>query len=255
LGTLQESGLTFNPNAKKYVTAHGSQDMKFNVPYYAQTSEFTCGPACVLMVLKHFDPKFKMNRAFEFEIWRQCNMIGIRGADPFGLAVPLIDAGLEVYLVTERAKMIDERAWSRRLLRSFSRDEIELSFLGMRENRKRALARNLQVQYKRPTVAEIQRRALEGHVPITLVHMGVVHSLNIPHWVVVTYADDEKVVFNDPYPPKGRRGLVLSHERFQKILDDIGTRIGMSPSVVFIRKRQADSHSVRKISAENQQRS
>jgi hypothetical protein len=210
--------------------------MKFNVPYYAQTAEFTCGPACVLMVLRHFDPTVRLNRTFEFEIWRQCNMIGIRGADPFGLAVPLIDAGSEVRLVTQRKNVVDEKAWRRRLLRLFSREEIELSFFGMKENRQRALIRNLQVQYKRPVVADIIRGVQEGFVPIALVHMGAVHSLNIPHWVVITDADDQKVVFNDPYPPKGRRGLVLSQEKFQKILDDIGSRIGMSPSVLFVRK-------------------
>jgi hypothetical protein len=107
----------------------------------------------------------------------------------------------------------------------------------MRENQRRALNRNLPVQYKRPTVSDVVGGVRAGFVPIALVHMGVVHSLNIPHWVVVTDAVEERVVFNDPYPPKGRRGLVLSQEKFQKIIDDIGTRIGMSPSVLFARKR------------------
>ena len=211
--------------------------MKFNLPYYPQTSEFSCGPACVLMAMKHFDPKTKMNRHFEYEVWRKCNMIGIRGADPFGLAVPLIDAGFEVRLVTQRKKVVEEKPWRHRLLGHFSREEIELSFYGMRENQRRALDRNLPVQYKRPLVADIVQGIRDELVPIALVHMGVVHHLNIPHWVVVAYADGERVVFNDPYPPKGRQSLVLSHVKFQKILDDIGTRIGMSPSVLFTRKR------------------
>jgi len=211
--------------------------VKFNLPYYPQTSEFSCGPACVLMVMKHFDPKIKMNRHLEFEVWRQCNMIGIRGADPFGLAVPLIDAGLEVRLVTQRKKVVEEKPWRNRLFRHFSREEIELSFYGMRENQRRALNRNLAVQYKRPLIADIVRGVRDEFVPIALVHMGVVHHLNIPHWVVIADVDEERVVFNDPYPPKGRWGLVLSHAKFQKILDDIGTRIGMSPSVLFTRKR------------------
>jgi len=188
------------------------------------------------MVMKHFDPRIKLNRDLEFEVWRQCNMIGIRGADPFGLSVPLIDAGFEVRLVTQRKKVVDEKPWRRRLLRHFSREEIELSFFGMRENRRRALTRNLPLQYKRPAVADILNGVREGSVPVALVHMGVVHSLNIPHWVVITDADGEKIVFNDPYPPKGRRNLVLSHKKFQRILDDIGSRIGMSPSILFIRK-------------------
>jgi hypothetical protein len=211
--------------------------MKFNVPYYAQSSEFTCGPACVLMVMKHFNRELVLGRELEFEVWRQCNMIGIKGADPFGLSVPLIDAGYEVRLITQHARTVDYERWKRRLLRTsdFSPEEIELSLFGMKENRERAMKRRLHTTYKRPVVADIQRGVRMDYVPIALVHMGVIHSLNIPHWIVVTDADDEQVVFNDPYPPKGRKGLRLSHVKFQKILDDIWTRIGLSPSVVFVK--------------------
>ncbi len=211
--------------------------MKFNVPYYAQSSEFSCGPACVLMVMKHFDPSLEMGRELEFEVWRQCNMIGIKGADPYGLSVPLIDAGYEVRLVTQRKRIVDYEPWRRRLLRHFSSDDIELSIFGMRENKRRALSRGLPVSYKHPIVTDVIRGIQSGFVPIALVHMGVVHSLNIPHWIVVTHADEESVVFNDPYPPKGRKGLRLSHAKFQKILDDIGTKIGLSPSILLIRRR------------------
>jgi hypothetical protein len=106
----------------------------------------------------------------------------------------------------------------------------------MRENQRRALTRGLPVTYKRPTVADLIQGISNGCVPVGLVHMGVIHSLNIPHWVVVTDANNEKIIFNDPYPPKGRKGLTLSHAKFQKILDDIGTRIGMSPSILLVRK-------------------
>jgi hypothetical protein len=210
--------------------------MKFNVPYYSQSSEFSCGPACVLMVMKHFEPGLEIGRELEFEVWRQCNMIGIKGADPYGLSVPLLDAGYEVRLATQRKGIVDYRPWRRRLKRHFSPEDIELSFFGMRENQRRALSRHLLVEYKRPIVADIVRGVLDRYVPVALVHMGVIHSLNIPHWVVVTDADEEKVVFNDPYPPKGHKGLRLPHVKFQKILDDIGTRIGMSPSILFVRR-------------------
>jgi hypothetical protein len=212
--------------------------MKFNVPYYSQTADFTCGPACVLMVMKHFEPELKIGRELEFEVWRQCNMLGVRGADPYGLSVPLIDAGYKVRLITEWKKIVDAKSWRRRLKqrRMFTQEEVELTFLGIKENRRRALNRGLPVQFKRPFVADIIRGVREEFVPIALVHMGVVHSLNIPHWVVVTDANEERVVFNDPYPPKGRRSLKLPQAKFQKILDDIGTRIGMSPSVLFVRR-------------------
>jgi hypothetical protein len=212
--------------------------MKFNVPYYSQTADFTCGPACVLMVMKHFEPELKIGRELEFEVWRQCNMLGVRGADPYGLSVPLIDAGHTVRLITEWKRIVDVKPWRRRLkqARIFTQEEVELTFLGIKENRRKALNRGLAVQFKRPLVEDIIRGVRTEFVPIALVHMGVVHSLNIPHWVVVTDADEERVLFNDPYPPKGHKGIKLPPAKFQKILDDIGTRIGMSPSVLFVRR-------------------
>ena len=208
-----------------------------NMPYYAQTAEFSCGPACVVMVLKFLEPSLRMDRDLEFEVWRQCNMVGVRGADPYGLSVPLIDAGYEVRLITQRRQVINSAQWRRRLVRHFSSEEVELSLLGMKQNRARALRRHLKITFNRPLVDDILTGLSGGYVPIALVHMGVVHSLNIPHWVVVTGADRETIQFNDPYPPKGRKGIRLSHIKFQKILDDIGTRIGLSPSILFVRRK------------------
>jgi len=208
---------------------------RLNMPYYAQSAEFTCGPACVLMVVKHLEPGRRIDRSLEFEVWRQCNMIGIRGADPYGLSVPLMSAGYEVRLLTQRRQAINAVQWRHRLRRRFSRDEVELSLFGMRQNRARALKLRLRVTLKRPTVSDILQALVEGYVPIVLVHMGVVHSLDIPHWVVVTAADHKMVRFNDPYPPRGRKGITLPHSKFQKIIDDIGTRTGFSPSVLFVR--------------------
>ena len=210
--------------------------MKFKIPYYAQSAEFTCGPACVLMIFKFFDPHLKLNRTLEFEVWRQCNMIGVRGSDPFGMSVPLLDAGYEVRLATQRRRMIDPDLWRSRLREhSFTAEDVRLAIFGIAENRKRALGRGLTMEYGRLTVERVASSFSEGFIPIALVHMGVVHQLDIPHWVVVTDAGEDHVAFNDPYPPKGGKGIRVQREEFQKMLDDVGTRIGLSPSAVFIR--------------------
>jgi hypothetical protein len=209
------------------------------IPYYAQTAEFTCGPACVLMIFKHFDPGLRLNRSLEFEVWRQCNMIGVRGADPFGMSVPLLDSGYEIHLVTRRRRAIDLDLWKKRLRQhSFTPEDARLAVFGIAENRKRALGRGLSVEYGRINVERIARSFSEGFIPVALVHMGVVHQYDIPHWVVVTGIGQDHVTFNDPYPPKGGKGIRVSRDEFQTMLDDIGTRIGMSPSVLFIRNCQ-----------------
>jgi hypothetical protein len=210
--------------------------MRFKIPYYAQSAEFTCGPACVLMIFKLFDPHLKLNRTLEFEVWRQCNMIGVRGADPFGMSIPLLDAGYDVHLVTQRRKMIDPVLWKSRLREhSFTSEDARLAVFGIAENKKRALGRGLIVEYSRLSVERVAKSFSEGSIPIALVHMGVVHQFDIPHWVVVTDVGENHVAFNDPYPPKGGKDIHVHREEFQKMIDDIGTRIGMSPSAIFIR--------------------
>jgi hypothetical protein len=188
------------------------------------------------MIFKLFAPHLKLNRTLEFEVWRQCNMIGVRGADPFGISVPLLNAGYKVHLATQRRRMIDFDLWRRRLLEnSFAAEDVSLAVFGIGENRKRALGRGLTVEYSRLTVERIAKSFNEGLIPIALVHMGVVHQFDTPHWVVVVDVGEDHVAFNDPYPPKGGKGICLCREEFQKMLDDVGTRIGLSPSAIFIK--------------------
>jgi Peptidase_C39 like family len=210
--------------------------MRLKIPYYAQTSEFSCGPACVLMIFKFFNSNLKLNRTLEFEVWRQCNMIGVKGADPFGMSVPLLDAGHEVRLLTQRRSMVDPDLWRSRIqeIRLTPEDE-DLTVFGIAENKKRALGRGLTVVYSRLTVKRVAKSFYEGFIPMALVHMGVVHQLDIPHWVVVTDIGDDHIAFNDPYPPKGGKNIRVSREEFRQMLGDVGTRFGLSPSVIFIR--------------------
>jgi hypothetical protein len=221
--------------------AIGGHSMGFKIPYYAQSADFTCGPACLLMIFKLFNPHLKLNRTLEFEVWRQCNMIGVRGTDPFGMSVPLLDAGYKVHLSTQRRRMIDHDLWKHRLREhTFTSEDARLAVFGIAENRKRALDRGLTVNYSRLTVERVAKSCSEGFIPTALVHMGVVHQLDIPHWVVVTDVGEDHVAFNDPYPPKGGKGIRVRREEFQKMLDDVGSRIGMSPSVIFIRNDSSE---------------
>ncbi len=210
--------------------------MKLKIPYYAQSSEFSCGPSCVLMILKFFNPRLKLNRTLEFEVWRQCNMIGVRASDPFGLSVPLLGARYEVRVLTQHRSMLDPDFWKRKRRRpGITPEDAELALFGVAENRKRALGRGLKVSYGPVSVERIAASFNEGFIPVALVHMGVVHRLDIPHWVVVTDAGEDHVTFNDPYPPRGGKDLRVSRKEFQKMLSGIATRSGLSPSAVFVR--------------------
>jgi len=67
-------------------------------PYFHQTTEFTCGPACVMMALASANRKLRPSPALEFKLWREATTIflsaGHGGCEPFGLAVTLRRHGL-----------------------------------------------------------------------------------------------------------------------------------------------------------------
>jgi hypothetical protein len=93
------------------------------------------------------------------------------------------------------------------------------------------------VEFRRPTLDDVRTALREGRLPIALVGMNVVHGYDIPHWVVVTGMEDHTVWVNDPYPPKGRKGLRLTTENLETIMEDICTKVGGSRSLLVVGKR------------------
>src|ERR1700722_16357427 len=49
--------------------------LKAGPPYFHQTTEFTCGPACIMMALAWADASFKPAPALEFQLWRDATTI------------------------------------------------------------------------------------------------------------------------------------------------------------------------------------
>lgn len=191
--------------------------MPVEVPYYAQTAEFSCGAACAVMALKHFDPSVELGRSLEFSAWRQMNMVGIRGADPWGLSVPLLDAGLWVTVVTERERTFETDRWDKFL----EPEEVELGEWAMRDNLRRARQRGVLEEIRAPTLGDVEDAVRQGRVPICLVHMGLLHGEDVPHWVVPTRIGDDEVTFHDPYPPKGRADVTFDRQEFWSIVEDV----------------------------------
>src|SRR5262249_18077301 len=74
--------------------------------YFHQSTEFTCGPACMMMALAWADRKFAPAPAFEFQLRRRATTVFMgRGpvrCGPYGLAVALKRHGLEPEVYVSR---------------------------------------------------------------------------------------------------------------------------------------------------------
>lgn len=166
------------------------------VPWYPQSLEFTCGPACLMMAMKALDPEITLDRALEIQLWREATTVymtsGLGGCGAQGLALSAWRRGFDVHITLS--------------------NETEMFINGVRSEKKKDVirlveqdfARQLQEACIRPrnrvrTVAGLRRELTGGAFAIVLISNYRLHGDRAPHWVLVTAADDRFFYINDPF--------------------------------------------------------
>ncbi|MBF0247902.1 MAG: GNAT family N-acetyltransferase/peptidase C39 family protein, partial [Alphaproteobacteria bacterium] len=136
------------------------------VPYYPQSLEFTCGPACMMMAMKALDPAMTLDRTLEMRLWREATTIfmtsGHGGCGPFGMALSIWRRGFEVEVhVSEGVGLFvdgvrdDDKKDVIRLVHADFLDELRHT--------------GVTLSYAPLTLAEIRDRFDHGRIPIILV--------------------------------------------------------------------------------------
>lgn len=105
---------------EKSLLAHAGASSR-QVPYYSQTTEFTCGPAAMLMAMAGLDSTARMSRGLELRLWREATTIvmttGVGGCDPVGMAIALGRRGFRtsVHMTQSGPLFLDSvrSAWKR----------------------------------------------------------------------------------------------------------------------------------------------
>lgn len=170
--------------------------VRLNVPYYAQTLEFTCGPACLIMAMKYHNPRLVPDRSLELRLWKEATQIfmtsGLGGYGPFGLAVAAQRRGYQARVV-----LTDHQT---PLLTSVrSKDKREVIRLVDEQLREEARSLGVAQEHSNSTFESIVKAIREGIIPIALISTYRLHRVKAPHWVVVTGFDSRNVYFHDPY--------------------------------------------------------
>ncbi len=170
------------------------------VPYYAQTLDFTCGPASLMMAMRYHGYPVPFERWLELAIWREATTIfmlsGHGGCSAHGLAVAALRRGFRATVVTRDAEVPfldsvrseDKKDVLRIAHQTFARD---LEDLGGR-----ALLRDFD---DNDVVDAVERGAL----PLVLLSGYRLYAEKVPHWVVITGFDDDHLYLHDPYIPDG----------------------------------------------------
>jgi ribosomal protein S18 acetylase RimI-like enzyme len=180
-------------------------------PYFHQTTDFTCGPACIMMALGWADHAFKPAPAFEFELWREATTIvsnsGPGGCEPYGMAVALRHHGLipEVYVSRHPPYFLNGT------ISADKRRIMELTQLAYaREAEALAIPTHLT-----PVNESVLMQAFDaGSVAIVLVSGYHMVPRGKPHWIFAFGHDGPHILMHDPAAIRDEQGMAAAAETY-----------------------------------------
>jgi ribosomal protein S18 acetylase RimI-like enzyme/predicted double-glycine peptidase len=165
------------------------------VPYFQQSTNFTCGPASLLMAMASLDKKVKPTQEMELDIWREATTIfmtsGHGGSHPLGLALAAKKRGFDVrtYISTDKPLFLEgvRTEHKKQVMRT-----VEQQF------RKRARKEGVKVVTADLTQKQIANALDRHHAIIILISTYLMDGKKAPHWVAVTGMDKECFYVHDP---------------------------------------------------------
>ena len=197
------------PLVKATAKTSAVKSKRRHLPYYNQTTDFTCGAASLLMAMRGLDPAVPFDRVHEFQIWREANTVfmgkGHAGSSPYGIALAAWRRGFhaEIWVSHKGAILLDYQEkpeWRKAGKLMQDADEASVRDLG------------LPVVKRGWNVADLAQARAAGAIPIVLVSTKAFHGGAAPHWVIFADSDKTQVYLNDPWisREKGQTARVQS---------------------------------------------
>jgi ribosomal protein S18 acetylase RimI-like enzyme len=180
---------------QKQVIQFNSDSVSRQVPYIAQTTPFTCGPASLLMAFNYFKPGFYNPYQHEIELWREATTIfmtsGHGGCGPRGLALAANRRGfaVEVYVNNDGLLFGDS-----------VRSEVKKAVLQrVHDSFKQQIEQQeIPVHHADLSFNAIKQYLQQGKLIIALISTWQFDKSKGPHWVVICAADEHFIYINDP---------------------------------------------------------
>lgn len=198
---------------------HSSNELP--VPWFAQSTEFTCGPACLLMLMSAADPQLVVSRELELDLWREATTIymtsGHGGCHPVGLALAAharkFNADVRLSLLTTPFIEGVRAAHKKEVL-----DLVHQQFMD------RGRVSGVPIVHEAVTVLQLERWLQGGALVMVLISSYRLNGDKAPHWVVVTAQDELCFYLHDPDVEKLTRSsldcqdIPIAKEDFARML-------------------------------------
>ena len=180
---------------QKRIRASSDQGMHLAAPWFKQTTEFTCGPASLIMAMSGLDAEGANWSQQELQIWREATTIfmtsGHGGCHPFGLALSAHKRGFtsQVLVNTELPLFVDSvRDTDKKIVIERAHNE----FLSECSNAQ------IPIAYQDLSLEWLSEQLQHNRAVIVLISTYRFDGKKAPHWVLVTGIDDECVYVHDP---------------------------------------------------------
>ncbi|MBX8631967.1 MAG: peptidase C39 family protein [Thermoplasmata archaeon] len=169
--------------------------MRIDVPFYRQTMDFTCGAACILMVLSYHDRQFRMDRDNEMDIWREGTSVIPLGIGRYGLSFPFLKRGYTVSIKSNVTGIEFLERIRKRL------DERQMAIFRelYEERRSRAFKMGLMEEtVSELSLQEVKDSLFGGNVPLMLTDAAALGDETAPHWIAITGVENDTIHLNNP---------------------------------------------------------
>lgn len=168
-------------------------------PWYAQTTDFTCGPAALMMAMASLSEKIQMGQPLEFDLWREATTIfmmsGHGGCHPLGLALAAEKRGFKTQVYINQALPLFTSG-VRQAVKKHTVEVIEQQF------ETRAKHQNLPVVYEDFDLNALKNALMKGSKVLSLISTYRMDGYKVPHWVAITAIDEECLYLHDPSVPE-----------------------------------------------------
>lgn len=164
-------------------------------PYYKQSTEFTCGPASLLMAMAKLNRSIALEQTNELDIWRTATTIfmtsGHGGCHPLGLGIAAVNHGFDAQVHINQAVPLF-LAGVRQAHKKTVIEQVEHDFVN------KAKLAGVDVCYQDYTADDIENALNSGHSVLCLLSSYQFDGFKGPHWVVVTHIDQDFMYIHDP---------------------------------------------------------
>ncbi len=165
------------------------------VPYYPQTTDFSCGPAALIMAMAALDEGQAVSTLEELKLWREATTIfmlaGHGGCGPHGLALSAWNRGFHA-----SAWISKEGALFKDTVRNEDKKRVlELVHEGFLHDIGQT---EIELRHDPLTLEGMERALHQGRIPVILISTWQLNRSRVPHWVTVCAIDDQFVYLHDP---------------------------------------------------------